>query len=714
MSTRDSQNKPMEKRTRSAAQLDHLIESEQHLAMLGSLEPWLDPFSLSRLESWLVEEGGLPRDAVRQVIQEVRVKEDHLGLERPAPVLILAWVSALLEKRGFDTHFLETRAFEIPLKSVEHNIYHPGGSHTGSEQNPEATSLAIATTIKEQYARRRVFMKDVVEAHDQGLIDITEMGSVDRPHDIFITLDYLKKSGLPATNWAPQSGPARHANVLLAQMVRFTRELQNHFSGDIHWGFVNTLMLPFLSPMNDRTLEQFLQQLLFEFAQLDSGRSGRSRGVILDMDMEVPQNLADLPALLPGATASIQTYGSMESVLHRFNEILLDILQQGDYKGVPFHAPQIVFHLNRRRLSWTARHQSLFQVAFQHGNPAVAFSHADRDFGPLGRWPVNHPDLLHQLRDPAQLRGFSTSSVAINLTRLALDHPAGPVRDRLDRALQIVLAAQRQKRLFVSRLMAFGRRGPLRFLRHKFHGEPFLTMDSASQIIQIIGLAEATALWIGAPRPDPLPWVDTARQVMQTLRELLEIHGKQTRIRCLLAGAKEDRASYRLANQDFMRFGATHAPFLLKQREQSEPFYASGSHLLAYSPMSWRDRIETESPLHPLFDTGADLIFSLGTSRIDDPLLFQGVARKAFESGCRLLRFCPDFRYCLDCFMVFQEAHHAPVCPQCGGTSIESYGYAPAGFAPASCWNRGRRAEFALRHRMNHLSQADQPGLPLD
>ncbi len=690
--------------------IDQLKESERQSAIFRGSDHPESAVDLARLRATLAGETQIPSTVIDAVLARIRANIEHLGLEKPPARLIGHWVTALLREQGHHLGDISLQTLELSLTDVEMNIHHPLGSGLGADQNPEASSQRIASRIKTQFATRRVYQSDVVKAHDDGWIELLHLGAIDRPHDVFLTPDYLKVAGLPAHSGAPSSGPARRADVLLAHLIRFSHELQNHFAGDIQWGYLNTLLLPFLSERSESDMRQFVQHLLFEFGQLDTERGGLQRKVVLDLDFDMPRQLKGLPALGPGGEALERCYGDFQATLDLFNEVLLDLLEQGDAEGKPFHAPLMIFHCNQPELTWNHRLQRLLHIAMQRGNPSIAFSFYERNFGPLGRIRLNDPDFLRTMQHPAELRGFSSSSIALNLPRLT--HPAleGRFEDRLAHVMEIAVSAHRQKRLFLSRLMAYGNRGPLQFLRHKAGHQPFLKIAGASQPLQLIGLSEAAALANGSPLTPPEVLAAKARDLVSRIRATMLEHNRCHKLQMLLSSTRDENVAYRFAALDLRQRGSGYSPYVLHRPDQAHPIYTEGTNILPFVNLRWRERMSLEAPLHALFAGPCSYTLYLEQPNQEDQNLAQKIFQHAVQSGIAHLQLAPDLLICRNCQAIFGERQEA--CPSCRSTLVSAFGLCQSGFSPVHTWCLGKRSEWKLRHRMDSFRPPIQTNLP--
>ena len=699
---------------KSSVHVDRLIETELQSSIFRLHEDRGLPVDFQRFHNILKQEGSIPLEVADTVLLQIQDNLDSLGLSRPGPSLILHWLTGLLREQGYDLGEIPLQSLELSLGDVEMNIYHPVGFGAGVDQNPEATSQRIAQRIKTQFACRRVFQEDVVKAHDEGRIELLHLGAIDRPHDVFLTPDYLKLAGLPVTSGAPAAGPARRADVLLAHLIRFTHELRNHFAGDIQWGYVNILLAPFLAELSELELEQFVQHMLFEFGQLDVERGGHFRQVILDFDFDFPRQILNVPAVEPGGQTGTKTYGDYRGTFNLFNEIAVEILTAGDFRGSPFHSPRIVYHFNDPKGKWTPLHQRLMNLSFKFGNPTIAFSSFRRDLGALGQVSLNHPDFLKKIHQPSQLRGFSSSSLAINVPRLVREQNApgeAGFAQALEQVLALAVSAHRQKRLFISRLMAYGNRGPLQFLRHKVGGQPFLKINRATQPMHLIGLGEAAALRNGSPRSRPEVIGAAAETMLKECNQALTAQNRIHKLGMFLSSTKNENVAYRFAFLDLNRFGQTYGAYVLRKPEQAHPIYTEGPNILAFTDMKWRDRFKIEGRLHAHFSGHHALVLFLKNGSTEVDAFCHKVFQEAQSRGLGQVQPAPDLNFCMSCFAVFHDSD-AHVCPACNGALIAPHGLCQANFSPVHSWCLGKRAEWRIRHRVGLQEVPIQVHLP--
>ena len=187
-----------------------------------------------------------------------------------------------------------------PIYDVEQLILQQNKENANIPHGPEATNLTLAETIKKEFAFLNVFDHDIGDAHMRGDIHLHDLGFIDRPYCSGQSLEYIKRYGLSLPNALSLAKPAKHAEVLLAHMVKFAAALQSNFAGAIGWDAVNLFFAPYLVDLTDRQIKQLAQMLIFEFSQQAVARGGQAIFSDINLYWEVPDHFVDVPAIGPG------------------------------------------------------------------------------------------------------------------------------------------------------------------------------------------------------------------------------------------------------------------------------------------------------------------------------------------------------------------------------------------------------------------------------
>ena len=177
----------------------------------------------------------------------------------------------LFAKDNDDDDFFRLSMDEIGRMTVYHST-----DNANVPATPESTNLMIAGILKREYALRRIFSKNVVAAHSAGNLHLHDLQMPDRSYCSGHSPSYVAKYGLSLPNLNSIAKPAKHADVLLEQLIKFAASMQGHFSGAIGFDAVNMFLAPYLVGMDDAKMKQMAQILVYEFAQQAVARGGQS------------------------------------------------------------------------------------------------------------------------------------------------------------------------------------------------------------------------------------------------------------------------------------------------------------------------------------------------------------------------------------------------------------------------------------------------------
>ncbi|UCD88097.1 MAG: hypothetical protein JSV01_10265, partial [Desulfobacterales bacterium] len=234
----------------------------------------IDSWNRQKIVDAMVREAMVDGDTAEAISLEVEEMVLASGISTVTSPLIRELVDAKLIERGLEQARKMHTRLGVPLYDVEQMIVHPNKENANVPHGPEATNLTLAESIKKEYAVLNVFSPDVGDAHMHGAIHLHDLGFIDRPYCSGQSLEYLKKFGLNLPNSLAMAKPAKHAEVLLAHMVKFAAALQSNFAGAIGWDAVNLFFAPYLEELDDRAVEQLAQMMIFEFSQQAVARGG--------------------------------------------------------------------------------------------------------------------------------------------------------------------------------------------------------------------------------------------------------------------------------------------------------------------------------------------------------------------------------------------------------------------------------------------------------
>ncbi len=270
--------------------------------------------------------------------------------------------------------------FSLAFEDIGDLIVGHNKENANVPQNPEATNLTIAEIVKKEYALRHIFSSDVAYAHRHGDIRIHDLGMVDRPYCSGQSPAYIAKFGLSMPDSLSIAKPAKHAVVLIEQIIKMSASLQGVFAGAIGWDAINMYLAPYLVGLSDTEIKQLAQVLVYEFSQQAVARGGQAVFSDINLYWEIPKHFRDTEAILPGGVTDGTTYGDYADESKRFFRALMEVYTEGDAIGRPFFFPKPDVHITEAFFEEPDCDEALdllCRVTSKMGNPYFIFDRGD-------------------------------------------------------------------------------------------------------------------------------------------------------------------------------------------------------------------------------------------------------------------------------------------------------------------------------------------------
>jgi ribonucleoside-triphosphate reductase len=651
-----------------------------------------------RIVEALIREARIDCDTAEAISREVEKQIVASGISLLTTPLIRELVDAKLIERGLDHARRMHALIGFPLYDVRQLIFLQNRESANVPHGPEGTNLVLAEGIKREFALHDVFSQEVGDAHISGDMHIHGLGFVDRLYSSSHSLEYLKKFGLNLPHSLTVAKPARHAEVLLAHMVRFGAMLQGHCAGIISWYAVNYFFAPYLAAMSDKEIRQFAQMLIYEFSQLTAARGGQAMFTDIHLHWDVPQYLAEAPAIGPGGEPTGKTYGAYETDARRMAWALFEVFRKGDATGKPFIFPRPLIHLTDRFFQ-TPEHQAFLehvcQVAIEKGNPCFIFDRED----PTRTLP---PESDEEFRSLWEMRSAAVQNITLNLPRLG--YKAGADERRLflllSELLDRVARAHIQKKDFMEQLLSHGDQGPLSILTMNRDGSPYLRMGNARYLIGMAGLNELVRIHQGQEMHASAEALAFGLRVIAQMKSEVDQLAKKYGLRFMLEQTPAETTTHRFARLDFKYFSPEAGHQVRGDIAGGEIYYTNSTHLNCSARLRAMDKAVWEGKFHPLIGSNATTHFWLGGDRPAASELAAFIVKVFYETRNRRILLSPDFTSCRSCQST--SVGLCKACPACGSSDVEGIARITQYFSRVSGWNKGKLAE--LRDRARTLS----------
>ena len=604
----------------------------------------------------LMRETTISEDAASIVAREVEKMISELEIEFVTAPLIRELTNAKLVEYGLSKIRKQHTRLGVPLYDAREIIMAPNKENANVPHGPEATNLTLAESIKKEFALLEVFTQDLADAHMRGDIHLHDLGMIDRPYCSGQSIEYVKKFGLNLPNALSIAKPAKHPEVLIEQIIKFSAALQGHFAGAIGWDAFNLFLAPYLVDVDDKRMKQLAQILVYEFAQQAVARGGQSIFSDLNLYWEIPDHFSGVPAIGPGGEFTGKTYDDYLPEAQRFVNALFDVYLEGDAMGRPFFFPKPNVHMTDKFFKTEGHEEFLLhisRVAAEKGNTYFVF-----DRGGTARiseccrlsFKLEDSD-LEDAKTPWKMRYSAMQNVTINLPRIAFEAHQDDAKlfQLLTERIEMVAQAHVQKREFITQLMNMGKNGPLSLLAMNLDGEPYYRIDKSSFLVGMVGLNEMVQYHTGKQLHESKDAMMFGLKVISHMKQEAERIGEEYGLKMPLEQTPAESTAYRFAKLD-MKYYPLQAPTVIRgNKSRGEIYYTNSTLMNVGADISAIDRVKMEGRFHPLIDAGSMTHVWLGESKPPAESIAAFV-KKTFETTQNAqVAFSPEFTSCLSC-----------------------------------------------------------------
>ena len=664
----------------------------------------IDGWDRQKIVDAMVREALVDMDTAETISLEVEQMVLASGISMVTSPLVRELVDAKLVERGLEhARRMHTR-LGVPLYDVEQMIMHPNKENANVPHGPEATNLTLAESIKKEYALLNVFSPEVGDAHMRGAMHLHDLGFIDRPYCSGQSLEYLKKFGLNLPNSLAMAKPAKHAEVLLAHMVKFAAALQSNFAGAIGWDAVNLFFAPYLEELDDLAVEQLAQMLIFEFSQQAVARGGQAIFTDINLYWEVPKHFEDVPAIGPGGMYTGKTYAEYEKEAQRFVWKLFDVYKEGDGAGRPFFFPKPLVHITEKFFKTPGHKEFLHHicdVASEKGNTYFVFDRGETaKISECCRlsFKLERSD-LEDAKEPWKMRYSALQNVTLNLPRLAYEAQGDDTRlfAKIGERIAIAAKAHREKRDFIARLLSHKASGPLTLLNMDLDGTPYLRMHRCTYLIGMVGMNELIQYHLGQEMHGSVEAMKFGLKVIAHMKLLADEYSRKYDMRFVLEQTPAESTAYRFAKLDLKHFPEDALTVVKGNRANGEIYYTNSTLFDVGAPMNPIERVRLEGRFHPLIEAGALTHVWLGESRPPAISLADFVVKTFKHTKNDQIAFSPEFTSCKACGQVARGLQET--CPWCHSTEVDGITRITGYFTRVSSWNKGKVGELKDRYR---------------
>ena len=657
----------------------------------------------------LIRETNVDVDTAEAISREVEKQIISSGIGVLTTPLIRELVDAKLIERGLEQARKMHALLGFPIYDVRQLILLQNKENANIPHGPEGTNLILAEGIKKEYSLYEVFSPEVGDAHVMGDIHLHSLGYIDRPYSSFQSLEYIKKFGLNLPHSLTVAKPAKHAEVLLAHMVRFGAILQGHFAGVIGWDAVNFSFAPYLTGMNEKEVRQFAQMLIYEFSQLTSARGGQAMFTDIHLYWDVPEHLRGVPIIGPGGELTGSNYEDFTTDARRFAWAIFEVFMEGDGTGKPFIFPRPLVHITGDFFQ-TPGHEDFLnhicRVAVDKGNTCFLFDRGEmiKAYSCCLTATAKNGDMSAEAKMPWRTRCPALQNVTLNLPRLGYKAEGDENRllPMLSGLMEVAAKAHVQKKDFIEKLLSHGDEGPLSMLAMKRDGYPYLRMDHACFLIGIVGLNELVGIQKGSELHESEDALTFGLKLIAHMKDQTEKLRRKYGLNFILEQTPAETTAYRFARLDLRYYSPKAGHFVRGDISKGEVYYTNSTHLSSSASVDPIGRVRQEGRFHPLIKGGGVTQVWLGDLRPSSEELVRFITKVLRDTKNDQVLFCPEFTTCKECGQTFMCLKDE--CQFCGSKDVEGIARITQYFSRISGWNRGKLAELKDRKKYEGIS----------
>ncbi len=657
-----------------------------------------------RIVDALLRETFIDRDTAEKISIDVEATIQRGSVKTITGPLIRELVNAKLLELGLEEARRMHTRLGVPLYDVDQLLVQHNKENANVPHGPEATNLTLAEGIKKEYALLRVFTSDVADAHLSGDLHLHDLGFIDRPYCSGQSLEYIKKFGLNLPHALSMAAPAKHAEVLLAHMVKFAAALQSHFAGAIGWDAVNLFYAPYLEELDDHEVKQLAQMMIYEFSQQAVARGGQAIFSDINIYWEVPKHFVDVPAIGPGGVYTGKTYGEYEKQAQRFAWALFEVYKEGDAAGRPFFFPKPLVHITEKFFKTEGYRDFLnhiCEVASVKGNTYFIFDRGETaKISECCRlsFKLEASD-LEDAKTPWKMRYSALQNVTVNLPRLAYKAKGNDTQlfALLAEQMQLAAKAHEQKKKFIERLMAMGKNGPLAMLAMDLDGQSYLRLQRCSYLIGMVGLNELVKIHTGEDLHSSDEAMKFGLKVIAHMNIVCNKLAETTGMKFVLEQTPAESTAYRFAKLDMAHYAEQAEKIVKGNKDTGEIYYTNSTLYHVGALMNPIRRVEREGLFHPLIEAGAITHIWLGEAQPDREALADFIVNVFKHTQNDQVAFSPEFTACQNCGKTSRGLHEK--CGYCGSANVDGITRITGYFTKVSSWNKGKLGELRDRYK---------------
>ncbi len=487
------------------------------------------------------------------------------------------------------------------------------------------------------------------------------------------------------------SGPAKHFDSLLSQMINFIGTLQNEWAGAQAFSSVDTLLAPFVhyDNLTYKEVRQSLQRFVYNL-NTTSRWGGQCPFSNLTFDLTVPSDLKDR-AVVVGGIPKDKTYKDFPKEMEMINKAFIEIMKTGDYDGRIFSFPIPTYNITKD-FDWDSEiAESILELTAKYGTPYFQnFINSDLDVSQIRsfccRLQLDKRQIRKQLEyktgglfGAGELTG-SVGVVTLNLPKMAYESKTeDEFFEKLEQYSEIAKESLEFKRKMIFNNLEKGMfPWTKRYLKQKY--------DTYFSTIGIVGGHEA-CLNLFNEGIESKKGKEFCIKLLNKLRDLVIGFQEETGNMYNLEATPAEGTSFKLAKRDKEKY-----PDIITSGNE-DPYYTNSTQLPVSLTKDVFYAIKHQDELQQLY-TGGTVFHAYIGEAVADPSSLKDFILKVFsKTKMPYLSITPTFSICEEHGYLNGEQFECPTC----GKETEVYTRVVGYYRPVKRFNKGKKEEYKER-----------------
>jgi len=563
----------------------------------------------------------------------------------------------------------------------------------------------ISSEVSKTYWLNKIYSPEIGRLHKSGDMHIHDLNLVS-VYCVGWDLQDLLHVGFTGVANKVASAPARHFRTALGQVVNFFYTLQGEAAGAQAFSNFDTLLAPFIAhdKLTYKEVKQALQEFVFN-VNVPTRVGFQTPFTNITLDLECPSYMEGQPVMIGGEIGETN-YGDHQKEMNLFNKALLEVLCEGDANGRVFTFPIPTYNITPD-FNWdNPVIENLWEASAKYGIPYFS-NFVNSDMSPEDarsmccRLRIDNRQLAYRgggLFGSNPMTG-SVGVVTINLPRLALKtENEEAFRAGLLRLMELARDSLEVKRKTLEHLTEMNLYPYTKFYLRDIKKRFDQYWKNHFSTIGLIGMNEAAENLLGVDIGSD-EGRKFAERTLDFMRDTLLEFQKETGNNYNLEATPAEGTTYRLAQIDKKDYPKMAHFANGIGAEVEHPFYTNSTHL----PVNYTDDLfellELQDELQTKYTGGTVIHFFLG-ERMADPETLKGLVKKICQNyKLPYFTFSPSFSVCSNHgYLTGEQAK----CPECQA-DCEIYSRVVGFLRPVEQWNKGKKAEFAMRKQYDKV-----------